>query len=137
MASENISETRNVASTSKRGDPKLEGISQKVPPVFMQSQQTVANHRKNAVNLHKIQTQAAAINEEVPGRGIKLTGEKAFNDVFMDMVNRVLPLKKGIVQADKVVKFVGTFVKYTTDKGTLDHAYGDRFVTYKLYSRRY
>lgn len=74
-------------------------------------------HRKNVVNLYKIHAQCVAISEEVPGRGIKLTGEKAFNDAFLDMVNRVLPIKKGVSNGDKIVKFCGAFVEYLSEKG--------------------
>lgn len=48
---------------------------------------------------------------------IKLTGEKAFNNIFFDMVNRVLTVKKGVAVADRVVKFVANYVSYCTGTG--------------------
>ncbi|WVQ70731.1 hypothetical protein IAR50_000253 [Cryptococcus sp. DSM 104548] len=88
-----------------------------LPPIFDQVQQTTANHRKNIVHLHKIQEQCAALTEETP-RGTKLVGEKAFNTTFMDMVSRVLPVKKGVAVADRVVKFVASYVAYSTEMDT-------------------
>jgi condensin complex subunit 3 len=33
------------------------------------------------------------------------------------MVNRVLPIKKGVAVADRVVKFVASYVAYSTEQG--------------------
>ncbi|TYJ51732.1 hypothetical protein B9479_007684 [Cryptococcus floricola] len=85
-----------------------------LPPIFEQVQQTTANHRKNIVHLHKIQEQCAIFTEET-AKGIKLVGEKAFNTAFMDMVSRVLPVKKGVAVADRVIKFVASYVIYSTE----------------------
>ncbi|WVO20456.1 uncharacterized protein IAS62_001753 [Cryptococcus decagattii] len=86
-----------------------------LPPIFDQAQQTTANHRKNIVYLRKIHEQCAAIVEEISNDRIKLTGEKAFNSLFFDMVNRVLTVKKGVAVADRIVKFVANYVSYCTE----------------------
>lgn len=88
-----------------------------LPPIFDQAQQTTANHRKNIVYLRKIHEQCATIVEEISNDRIKLTGEKAFNSLFFDMVNRVLTVKKGVAVADRVVKFVANYVSYCTETG--------------------
>lgn len=88
-----------------------------LPPIFDQAQQTTANHRKNIVYLRKIHEQCAAIVEEISNDRIKLTGEKAFNSLFFDMVNRVLTVKKGVAVADRIVKFVANYVSYCTETG--------------------
>ncbi|EAL23115.1 hypothetical protein CNBA6400 [Cryptococcus deneoformans B-3501A] len=85
-----------------------------LPPIFDQAQQSTANHRKNIVYLRKIHEQCASIVEEMSDDRIKLTGEKAFNNIFFDMVNRVLTVKKGVAVADRVVKFVANYVSYCT-----------------------
>ncbi|KAG8927529.1 hypothetical protein FRC02_008084, partial [Tulasnella sp. 418] len=96
---------------------QLDDLPALVAPIFQQAQFSLANHKKNIVSLHKPHAQASQITETLPkGKGVQLNGEAAFNKVFMDMVNRVLPLKKGVTQADKIVKFVASFVKYTTEK---------------------
>lgn len=94
----------------------LETLPTLIPPIFDQAQHTTANHRKNLVTLRKIQESCSTFIEETP-KGIKLVGEKAFNTCFVDMVNRVLPVKKGVAVADRVVKFVAAYVAYTTEQG--------------------
>lgn len=87
-----------------------------LPPIFEQAQHTTANHRKNIVALRKVQDACASVTED-SSKGTKLVGEKAFNTLFIDMVNRVLGVKKGVAVADRVVKFVASYVAYTTEQG--------------------
>lgn len=87
-----------------------------VAPIFDQAQGTTANHRKNVVQLRKIQETCAGLTEETP-KGTRLIGERAFNNIFLDMVNRVLPVKKGVSVADRIVKFVASYVTYTSEQG--------------------
>lgn len=84
----------------------------------MQCQTSLANHRKNVTALAKIHAQTSDVWEEV-SKGIKLTGEKAFNDRFMEMVYHVLPIKKGVPNADRVIKFIGAFILHISQKGML------------------
>lgn len=94
-----------------------------LPPIFEQAQHTTANHRKNLVALRKIHDACAGITAPAPGNkangggALRAVGEKAFNDLFVDMVNRVLQVKKGVAVADRVVKFVASYVAYTTEQG--------------------
>jgi condensin complex subunit 3 len=94
----------------------LQSIPFLLAPIFDQVQNTVANHRKNLVSLRNIQEQCSGITEATP-KGLKAIGEKAFNAVFIDMVNRILVVKKGVAVADRVVKFVANYVTYTTEQG--------------------
>ncbi|KAF8656476.1 hypothetical protein AX16_002527 [Volvariella volvacea WC 439] len=104
-----------------------------IATVFDQAQASVSNHRKNSVALYKLHVQSSKVKEKVKGRGrgggdedgegdarSKLVGEKAFADVFMDMVSRVLVMKKGTVGAEKVVKFVSSYAKYLNDRVASD-----------------
>lgn len=102
---------------------ELSSLDELIAPIFQQAQFTLANHRKNVVSLHRIHVQAAQITETLPkGRGVQLTGEAAFNKSFIGMVNRVLPVKRGVSQADKAVKFVAAFVRYAMEKGMLEQS---------------
>lgn len=94
----------------------LDSLPTLLPPIFEQAQHTTANHRKNLVSLRKIQEQCSLVTESTP-KGIKLVGEKAFNGAFIDMVNRIVTVKKGVAVADRVVKFVASYVAYTTEQG--------------------
>ncbi|KAI6131286.1 nuclear condensing complex subunit [Pisolithus croceorrhizus] len=100
-----------------RTNPLTEALSVSIPKIFDQVQNTTANHQKNIVALYKIHIDASAFTESVHnGRAIKLTGERNFEDAFIDMVCRVLVIKKGASQAERVVKFVGTYTKYLNEK---------------------
>ena len=89
-----------------------------LPKIFDQAQNTTANHQKNKVALHKLHKDAAAHVQSVQnGKSVKLIGERAFEDVFIDMVNHVLHVKKGAPLADRIVKFVGGYVRFMNEKG--------------------
>lgn len=94
----------------------IDTLPASLPPIFDQVQHTTANHRKNIVNLRNIQESCSTLIEKT-NKGVKLVGDKAFNTAFIDMVNRVLPVKKGVAVADRVVKFVAQYVAYTTEQG--------------------
>ncbi|KAF8182055.1 nuclear condensing complex subunit [Pholiota molesta] len=98
--------------------PTLDDLYESVANIFEQAQGSLANHKKNCVALFKIHTKAAEVTQAAKnGNGVKLVGEKAFQEVFMDMASRVLQLKKGPANADRIVKYVGAFVKFMNEKG--------------------
>jgi condensin complex subunit 3 len=91
----------------------LETLASAIPKAFEQAQSSSANHQKNFIALHKIHLDAAAKIETVRGgESIKLVGERAFEDCFIDMVNRVIVVKKGTSVADRAVKFVAGYIKF-------------------------
>ncbi|KAF7354796.1 Chromosome condensation complex protein [Mycena sanguinolenta] len=83
-------------------------IFEKVARIFDQAQTSTANHQKNFVALHKLHSEAACTK--------KLAGECDFEDIFLGMVARVIPAKKGVATADRVIKFIGGYVKYLNEK---------------------
>ncbi|BEI81457.1 hypothetical protein CcaverHIS002_0206170 [Cutaneotrichosporon cavernicola] len=95
-----------------------------LPPIFEQAQNTTASHRKNIVQLFKVQKTCAEVTEETE-KGIRLVGERAFNALFINMINRVLPVKKRVAVADRVVRFVASYVAYTTEQDTIEEEDGD------------
>ncbi|KAG8947483.1 hypothetical protein FRC04_010664 [Tulasnella sp. 424] len=102
---------------AKESTIDIEELPELIAPIFQQAQLSLANHRKNVVSLHKLHEQAAQITQTLgKGKGIQLTGEAAFSKAFISMVNRILPIKKGVSQADKSIKFVAAFVRYTSEK---------------------
>lgn len=105
--------------------------------VFDQVQSSTANHQKNCVALSKLHVEAAKLTEDTSSRrggGVVLVGEKAFEDVFISMVMHVLPVKKGVTVADRVVKFVGSYVKVISERGWPTLHYEDKFDS-QLYSQ--
>ncbi|WVQ85926.1 hypothetical protein IAT38_008094 [Cryptococcus sp. DSM 104549] len=107
-----------------------------LPPIFEQVQHTTANHRKNIAALRKVQDQCASITEATP-KGTKIIGEKAFTTLFVDMVNRVLPVKKGVSVADRVVKFVAGYVAYGTEQDAANKPEGEEEEEEETYSSRF
>ncbi len=98
--------------------PILETITSAIPKAFDQAQNSSANHQKNFVSLYKHHIEAAAKTETVRGGdALKLVGERAFEDCFIDMINRVLVVKKGIGVADRAVKFVAGYIRFLNAKG--------------------
>ncbi|KAI9511024.1 nuclear condensing complex subunit [Russula earlei] len=95
----------------------LETLASAIPKAFEQAQNSSANHQKNFIALHIIHLDAASKMETVrAGDGIKLVGERAFEDCFIDMINRVLVVKKGTSVADRTVKFVAGYIKFLNAK---------------------
>ena len=98
----------------------FEDLYESIANIFDQAQVSLTNHKKNCVALYKLHTRAAAISQPAKkGDELRLVGEKAFQDIFIDMVNRVLILKKGPTNADRIVKYIGSYVKFMNEKGVL------------------
>ncbi|KAJ7598768.1 nuclear condensing complex subunit [Mycena floridula] len=93
---------------------------------FEEAQNSLVNHRKNCAGLYKTHVQAA--------KSIKkdFDGEQAFGDVFIDLVSRVMDVKKGPC-ADRTVRFVGSYVKFINDKDDAEETPVSRFTSRLLY----
>ena len=104
----------------------VDALNSTIPTIFDQAQSSGATHKKNCVALYKLQSSSAKVTSSASkGRKqtdadseVLLIGEKRFVEVFLDMLSRVLVVKKGAPAADRVVKFVGTYVKFLSEKCT-------------------
>ena len=96
----------------------LDDLSTNIPKIFEQVQNTTANHQKNYVALYKLHCEAAKEVESVQnGSSVKLIGERAFEDTLITMLSRVLPVKRGASTVDRVIRFIGGYVKFVNEKG--------------------
>ena len=120
--------TKSKSNTNINQEDAVEGIHESIACIFEQVQLSVANHRKNCVALWKVYAGVCDVVDVRRGgssRGgeerVKYVGERRFEDVFLDMVRRVLGVKKGAgaAVAERVVRFVGEFVKLVTERGAL------------------
>ncbi|KAG6826590.1 hypothetical protein H0H92_015229 [Tricholoma furcatifolium] len=93
-----------------------ENLSAHVPKIFEQAQISTANHQKNLVALYKLQTEAAKQQVKKGRDTFKLVGEKLFEEEIIRLLQRVVPVKKGVSQADRVVKFIGQYVQFVNQK---------------------
>ncbi|KAL8290386.1 hypothetical protein RQP46_002644 [Phenoliferia psychrophenolica] len=89
---------------------------EQIGPVFGASQHSVATHRKNINTLHAIFLKCAAVTTpSQDGKSVRLTGEKAFGETFKYNVLYPLQVKKGVEQADRVIKLIAGFVGFAVD----------------------
>jgi condensin complex subunit 3 len=96
----------------------LKDLSVEIPKIFDQVQNSTANHQKNYVALFKLHSEAAQVTEPRDrGMALKPIGERAFEDILMHMVARILSVKKGVVPADRIAKFLGGYTKFINEKG--------------------
>ncbi|KAH0581314.1 hypothetical protein H2248_012409 [Termitomyces sp. 'cryptogamus'] len=94
-----------------------DNLAESIAAIFDQVQLSLANHRKNCVALYKLHQQAAAVTQTGSnGAVVRLVGERKFGDAFIGMVNRVLVVKKGSATADRVIRFIGSYVKFVNEK---------------------
>lgn len=96
---------------------KLESVPIVLGSSLEQSQKTATNHRKNVAIVYKLFHQCGSVIERLPnGRGTRLVGEKAFIDALKEGINRVLVVKRGVVEADRVIKFICAFIAHATEQ---------------------
>ncbi|GMG19289.1 unnamed protein product [Ambrosiozyma monospora] len=74
-------------------------IEQAIRKAFQNAQNTVSVHKREVAVLKTIQL-----------RSLRLGFSKQFNDLFIKMVNKILPLKKNEPVGDRIIKFVTSFV---------------------------
>lgn len=93
-------------------------LSDSMPKIFEQAQVSGANHQKNYVSLNKLHHEAASYTQPTKDNmDIQLIGEKAFEDLFISMLLRVLPIKKGATVVDRIIRFVAGYIQYVNEKG--------------------
>ncbi|KAJ7785293.1 nuclear condensing complex subunit [Mycena maculata] len=100
-----------------RAESTPEALQGSVAAIFDQAQASLANHRKNCVALYKIHVRASAENGSS-----KRKAQSAFISVFLDMVSRVVGVKKGPPTVDRIIKFVAQYVRFANEKALEDKA---------------
>ncbi|PON21708.1 condensin complex subunit 3 [Trichoderma gamsii] len=117
-----------------RATPSLEyvdtpdnALRTQICAIFRDAQRTTATHRKLAVNLRKIQEACCyePVNPKKPSADE--FDEKAFNHEFIRCVLRVMPVKKAESVGEKLIRFIGLFLRHASDKDNelLDEADAD------------
>jgi condensin complex subunit 3 len=97
--------------------PLQESLPPALAKVFDQAQSSIANHQKNYITLYKLHANAADYTEpDSDSDGLRLSGERMFEVVFLDMINRVLLVKKSVSVADRIVKFTAGYLKTLDEK---------------------
>jgi condensin complex subunit 3 len=101
-------------------DPEnLETLHAQIVEILQGAQNESSLHKRRVKALCKLHAQAATHVEKgkQPGH-VKRVGEKKFNEAFWKAIANVLPVRKGLVEADRVIRLVGAFVQQlTTESG--------------------
>ncbi|KAG8801376.1 hypothetical protein FRC16_000632 [Serendipita sp. 398] len=102
---------------TQNSEELLEALPETIAALFQGAQTSNATHKRRVNTLCKLFIEATKVTktqvsqrEGVQGSVQVLTGEKAFNRAFWSILRHVLNVKRGIVAADRVLRFVGAFI---------------------------
>ncbi|KAF4555084.1 Condensin complex subunit 3-like protein [Elsinoe fawcettii] len=114
------SSTDHRASSSPVADIPDEGESKAlrkhIGAIFSDSQKSTTGHRKLVVNLRKIQESCCYEPSSKKGRQDDQFDEEDFNSEFVRCILRLLPIRKSEAAGDRVVRFLGVFLRVASDK---------------------
>lgn len=86
--------------------------------VFNDAQKSTAGHRKLVVGLRKIQ-EACCYEPTRPGKpGRQDFNEDDFNVEIARCMMRLMGVKRSEAVGDRIVRFLGFFLRYASEKGT-------------------
>ena len=85
--------------------------------IFNDAQRTAAGHRKLVVNLRKVQ-ESCCYEPTKPGKSQEGFDEDDFNVEIARCVIRLMGVKKSEGVGDRMVRFLGFFLRYANEKGT-------------------
>ncbi|KAK6949729.1 hypothetical protein Daesc_008050 [Daldinia eschscholtzii] len=87
-----------------------------ISAIFRDAQKTTATHRKLVVNLRKIH-EACCYEPTRPNKNSTTEfDESDFNNEFTRCVLRVMPVKKSEGAGEKIIRFIGLFLRHANDK---------------------
>lgn len=91
----------------------------KICGIFADAQRTAASHRKLVINLRRIQEGCCFGPGKTKGNEPteEAVDEDGFNAEIERCILKLMGAKKGETVADRVVKFLGLFLKHASDKG--------------------
>jgi condensin complex subunit 3 len=87
--------------------------------IFSDAQKTTATQRKLVVNLRKIQEACCYEPQSTKksGKQVEEFDEEAFNEEVGRCVLRVMAVKKSEGVGDRIIRFLGIFLKRATEEG--------------------
>ncbi|KAI7876242.1 hypothetical protein K492DRAFT_167295 [Lichtheimia hyalospora FSU 10163] len=102
----------------------IDNLSTSVPQIFNDAQKPNATQRKHAVALRKIQEQCALNSPARKGlsHDIDPEGEAKFNAEVIRNINKILNIRKREPHADRIVRFIATFMQYTQQLDTTEES---------------
>jgi condensin complex subunit 3 len=85
--------------------------------IFGDAQRTTAGHRKLAISLRKVQDACCYEPTNAKSKKGAEFGEDDFNVEIARCVLRLMGVKKGEGVGDRIVRFLGFFLKHASEKG--------------------
>ncbi|KZT12609.1 uncharacterized protein LAESUDRAFT_689301 [Laetiporus sulphureus 93-53] len=101
----------------------IDSFRHSISSIFHQAQFSMANHHKNCISLYKLHMRTVGLCNAATSKTARMYKE-AFDDVFIDMISRVLPVKSGSPTAERVIKFIRSYVRLLLEK---DEGEGETF----------
>jgi len=132
-------ETRNL--NPSKHENTLTSLTHSILTLFNKAQHSLTSHRKLINNLHSLFLSSAELveqleNEEGPEKTIKLVGEKNFTEACYTVLDNLVTTKKGVVEADRVVRFFGAFCAFATEhdphKESAEQTATNRFLLHSI-----
>ena len=88
--------------------------------VFADAQKSTTGHRKLVINLRKIQESCCYEPENLrKGKAHEDFDEDDFNTEVVRCVLRILSIRKSETVGDRVIRFLGVFLRVASEKGEL------------------
>ncbi len=98
----------------KKSSLSVDEMCSKIRQIFDQAQHSPTSHKKNVVELYKYHTEMAKMRLSETNQ---LSGEKRFQNLVRELLNRIFPLKHTEKSAENIVKLVGAYVKLINERG--------------------
>ncbi|KAF7725065.1 hypothetical protein EC973_000472 [Apophysomyces ossiformis] len=111
-----------MSTNTSRKTAAIASLSTTLPQIFNDAQKPNANQRKHAISLRKIQEQCCLNEPIIEGtpHNIDIDGEKAFVTEVIRNLNRILQIRKREPHADRIIRFVASFMQYTQQLDSKD-----------------
>ncbi|PLW56608.1 hypothetical protein PCANC_01434 [Puccinia coronata f. sp. avenae] len=131
----------NATAKPSKHQNTLASLTNSILTLFNKSQHSLTNHRKLVNNLHSLFLSSAGVrdeleNEDGTDKTIKLVGEKNFTEACYTVLDNLVTTKKGVVEADRVVRFLGAFCAFATEhdphKESADQTATNRFLLHSI-----
>ena len=97
----------------------MTALRQRISALFADAQKSTTGHRKLVINLRKIQEACCYEPTSGKARQDDQFDEDDFNAEIVRCVLRVLPIRKSEAVGDRIIRFLGVFLRVASEKGML------------------
>ncbi|KAH7135185.1 condensin complex component cnd3 [Dendryphion nanum] len=91
-------------------------LRDRICQIFADAQKTTATQRKLVVSLRKIQEECCYEPQNPKKKQVEEFDESDFNEEITRCILRIMTVKKSEPIGDRIIRFLGVFLKYATEK---------------------